>query len=125
MLQSPRKTSRPPSPESDAASMGAATKGRSKRAASKKTTTRKQPAKRVGGKKKKKKTAAKAAKPAEGRKLKAKSPGKTPSAPDVEIGPEVLEFIDAIDDFKARYGRPFPTWSEILWIVRSLGYQKA
>ncbi len=43
---------------------------------------------------------------------------------DVEVDPDVLEFIEAIDRFKREHGRPFPTWSEVLWIVRSLGYEK-
>jgi hypothetical protein len=35
-----------------------------------------------------------------------------------------LEFIRAIADYKERYSKPFPTWSEILHILRSLGYVK-
>jgi hypothetical protein len=36
-----------------------------------------------------------------------------------------LEFMKAIQEYKAQSGRPFPTWSEVLEVVRSLGYQKA
>ncbi|MEY3176004.1 MAG: hypothetical protein RLZZ436_3918 [Planctomycetota bacterium] len=37
--------------------------------------------------------------------------------------PEV-EFMRAMDDYKRRSGRPFPTWSEVLEVVVSLGYRK-
>lgn len=46
------------------------------------------------------------------------------SKPD-EMEPEVLEFIQAIDDYKRIHGRPFPSWSEVLEIVRNLGYERA
>ena len=35
-----------------------------------------------------------------------------------------LDFIKAVNDYKARYNKPFPTWSEILHILKSLGYEK-
>lgn len=41
-----------------------------------------------------------------------------------ELGSEELEFINAINAHKQRTGRAFPTWSEVLRIVRALGYQK-
>ena len=34
------------------------------------------------------------------------------------------EFIRAINRFKERTGRAFPTWSEVLQILRDLGYEK-
>jgi len=34
------------------------------------------------------------------------------------------EFFKAIEDYKKRSGRQFPTWSEILEVARSLGYSK-
>jgi len=37
---------------------------------------------------------------------------------------EELEFINAINAYKQRYGKPFPTWSEVLHVVRHLGYRK-
>jgi hypothetical protein len=42
----------------------------------------------------------------------------------LEIDAEVLEFIDALDRFKKDHGRPFPSWSEVLHVLRQLGYQK-
>ncbi|MHC4943694.1 MAG: hypothetical protein ACYTG7_11815 [Planctomycetota bacterium] len=38
---------------------------------------------------------------------------------------ETLEFIKAIDRYKRRSCKPFPTWSEVLEILKSLGYRKA
>ena len=38
---------------------------------------------------------------------------------------EVLEFINAINDFKSVNQKPFPTWSEIYEIFVGLGYRKA
>ncbi len=37
--------------------------------------------------------------------------------------PEV-EFMKAMDDYKRASGRMFPTWSEVLEVVQSLGYRK-
>ena len=47
------------------------------------------------------------------------------SARPDEMPPEVLEFIQAIDEYKRVHRRPFPTWSEVLEIVKTLGYQRA
>jgi hypothetical protein len=41
-----------------------------------------------------------------------------------ELTLEEVEFIRAIDRYKRKYSRPFPTWSEILLIVKELGYTK-
>lgn len=35
-----------------------------------------------------------------------------------------VEFMRAMDDYKRHSGRPFPTWSEVLEVVVSLGYRK-
>ena len=37
---------------------------------------------------------------------------------------ETLEFLQAVDEFKRKTDKAFPTWSEILQIIRSLGYHK-
>jgi hypothetical protein len=47
----------------------------------------------------------------------------TPARPD-EMTDEVIEFITAIDEYKRARGRPFPNWSEVLEIVKGLGYVK-
>ena len=47
------------------------------------------------------------------------------SAPSMaEVDADVLEFIAAIDAFKVQHSRPFPSWSEVLLIVRQLGYSR-
>ncbi len=35
-----------------------------------------------------------------------------------------IEFMRAMDDYKRKSGRMFPTWSEVLEVVRSLGYAR-
>jgi hypothetical protein len=35
-----------------------------------------------------------------------------------------LEFMQAMHDYKQSSGRMFPTWSEVLEVLRSLGYEK-
>ena len=48
------------------------------------------------------------------------------SAPQLaEVDADALEFIAAIDRFKKEHGRPFPSWSEILLVVRQLGYRRS
>ncbi|WP_157605591.1 hypothetical protein [Schlesneria paludicola] len=35
-----------------------------------------------------------------------------------------VEFMKAMDEYKRKSGRMFPTWSEVLEVVRDLGYAK-
>jgi len=35
-----------------------------------------------------------------------------------------IEFMRAMDEYKRRSGRPFPTWSEVLEVLVALGYRK-
>jgi hypothetical protein len=44
--------------------------------------------------------------------------------PIVETDEDLLEFLRAIHDFKERTGKAFPAWSDVLRIVRELGYEK-
>lgn len=37
---------------------------------------------------------------------------------------ETLEFLQAIDAWKRSSGRQFPSWSEVLGILKRLGYVK-
>lgn len=48
----------------------------------------------------------------------------SPTRPDEMTG-EVVEFIQAIDKYKRLQQRPFPSWSEVLEVLKSLGYSKA
>lgn len=65
------------------------------------------------------------------------APSTSPSVPEVEAEPtrgtnmrpdempaDVLEFITAVDDYKRIHRRPFPTWSEVLEILKGLGYAR-
>ena len=39
-----------------------------------------------------------------------------------ELTLEEVEFVRAVDRYKRKFNRPFPTWSEVLAIVKELGY---
>jgi hypothetical protein len=47
-----------------------------------------------------------------------------PTTCDRDYGPEEVEFMRALERYKRSSGRMFPTCSEILEVVRSLGYQR-
>lgn len=45
---------------------------------------------------------------------------------DVEaMDRELLEFVRAIDEYKRLNRRQFPTWGEVLRVVRTLGYKRS
>ncbi|MEM6459060.1 MAG: hypothetical protein AAF710_06685 [Planctomycetota bacterium] len=46
------------------------------------------------------------------------------SAEEGEMTPEQFLFIKAIDAYKRVNQRPFPTWTEVLEVIRKLGYRK-
>jgi hypothetical protein len=48
----------------------------------------------------------------------------SPTKPSEMCG-EVMEFITAIDEYKRIHARPFPSWSEVLDIVKALGYSRS
>jgi len=37
---------------------------------------------------------------------------------------EQFEFLMAIDEYKRKNTRPFPTWTEVLDVIKALGYRK-
>jgi hypothetical protein len=41
-----------------------------------------------------------------------------------EMSADVVEFITAMDEYKRRQRRPFPNWSEVLEVVKKLGYTR-
>jgi len=59
---------------------------------------------------------------------------KTPSVPRsvkpppkdaaIEMDAEILAFVEAIDSYRQENCRPFPTWTEVFFILRRLGYSK-
>ena len=40
------------------------------------------------------------------------------------MSPEVLEFINAVNEFKSVQQKPFPSWSDIFGIFQQLGYRR-
>lgn len=53
------------------------------------------------------------------------SDGVRSSSLGLEIDQEVLEFIEALDRFKEEHHRQFPNWSEVLFVLKQLGYRRA
>lgn len=47
-----------------------------------------------------------------------------PTTCERDYGPEELEFMQALDRYKQTSGRVFPTCSEVLEVLRSLGYRR-
>ena len=47
-----------------------------------------------------------------------------PTTCEREYGPEEIEFMQALDHYKRTNGRMFPTCSEVLQVLRSLGYER-
>ena len=46
------------------------------------------------------------------------------SAEEGEMSDEQFEFVMAVDTYKRLNNRPFPTWTEVLEVVKQLGYRK-
>ena len=46
------------------------------------------------------------------------------AAEEGEMTTEQFLFIQAIDAFKKANDKPFPTWTEVLEVIRKLGYRK-
>jgi len=46
------------------------------------------------------------------------------SAEEGQMSDEQFEFIMAIDEYKRANARPFPTWTEVLEIIKALGYRR-
>ncbi|MFA9479376.1 hypothetical protein ACERK3_13885 [Phycisphaerales bacterium AB-hyl4] len=45
-------------------------------------------------------------------------------ADEGEMSPEQFLFLKAIDAYKRVNNRPYPTWTEVLEVIRKLGYRK-
>ncbi len=46
------------------------------------------------------------------------------SAEDGNMSDEQFEFLMAIDQYKRVNTRPFPTWTEVLEVIKALGYRR-
>jgi hypothetical protein len=47
-----------------------------------------------------------------------------PDTCERDYTPEEIEFMRAMDRYKRDNRRPFPTWGEILAVLKALGYRK-
>jgi hypothetical protein len=47
-----------------------------------------------------------------------------PTTSEREYTEAEMEFMLAMNEYKRKSGRMFPTWSEVLEVLRSLGYEK-
>ncbi len=45
-------------------------------------------------------------------------------AEEGEFNQEQFEFVMAMDEYKRANDRPFPTWTEVLEVIKYLGYRK-
>ena len=46
------------------------------------------------------------------------------AAEEGQMSDEQFDFLMAIDEYKKANARPFPTWTEVLEIIKALGYRK-
>jgi hypothetical protein len=46
------------------------------------------------------------------------------AAEEGHMSDEQFQFILAIDEYKRANARPFPTWTEVLEVIKALGYRK-
>jgi hypothetical protein len=48
----------------------------------------------------------------------------TENFPGADVTPEELEFLKAMERFQRERRRRYPTWREVLFVLRSLGYRR-
>ncbi len=46
------------------------------------------------------------------------------TAEEGQMTDEQFEFLMAIDEYKKANSRPFPTWTEVLELIKALGYRR-
>jgi len=46
------------------------------------------------------------------------------SAEEGQMSDEQFEFLMAVDEYKRKNNRPFPTWTEVFEVIKALGYRK-
>jgi len=47
-----------------------------------------------------------------------------PTTCERDYTPDEIEFMRAMDEYKRKSGRQFPTWSEVLEVIKSMGYKR-
>ena len=70
------------------------------------------------------KASAQAARAAKARNASSRRRFVDPTTCDREYSVAETEFMAAIQEYKKTSGRMFPTWSEVLEVLRELGYEK-
>jgi hypothetical protein len=48
-----------------------------------------------------------------------------PTTCEKDYEADEMEFMNAMNEYKKSSGRMFPTWSEVLEVVKAIGYEKA
>jgi len=46
------------------------------------------------------------------------------AAEEGQMSDEQFEFLMAVQEYKRKNSRPFPTWTEVLELIKALGYRK-
>jgi hypothetical protein len=46
------------------------------------------------------------------------------AAEEGKLSDEQFEFLMAIDEYKRKNSRPFPTWTEVLEVIKAIGYRR-
>ena len=46
------------------------------------------------------------------------------AAEEGQMSEEQFEFLMAIEEYKKKNTRPFPTWTEVLELIKAMGYRK-
>ncbi len=46
------------------------------------------------------------------------------SAEEGQMSAEQFEFLMAVQEYKSKNAKPFPTWTEVLEVIKALGYRK-
>ena len=46
------------------------------------------------------------------------------AAEEGQMSDEQFEFLMAIDEYKRKNTKPYPTWTEVLEVIKALGYRK-
>jgi len=46
------------------------------------------------------------------------------AAEEGRMSDEQFEFLMAVNEYKKKNARPFPTWTEVLELIKALGYRK-
>ena len=70
------------------------------------------------------KATAQALRAAQARQLSGRRRFVDPTTCEREYSTAEMEFMQAMQDYKSRSGRMFPTWSEVLEVLVALGYEK-